>query len=195
MRPKRWRTGVSGQPLPSAATRSSIFRCLFPDFDLELCLSRDKAPVPVRGRESQAEAARRRSVAGRGDAPRRSARRAPRPARRRQFVDQLREVWKAPAHPISHEPKSGKSLQPGGPKFESTSAKPRTVPQTGGDWGLRSKVPPPIATAQTPLRKAMQAPTATMLAVPGSEARAFTVDLSRLCDRPYLEEVGPHPSL
>src|SRR5690606_25836027 len=45
--------------------------------------------------ERQAEEARRRPVAGQGDVAGRSAKKALRPARRRQLVDQVREVWKA----------------------------------------------------------------------------------------------------
>src|SRR5690606_24623353 len=45
--------------------------------------------------ERQAEEARRRPVAGQGDVSGRAAKKALRPARRRQLVDQVRETWKA----------------------------------------------------------------------------------------------------
>lgn len=53
-----------------------------------------EAAAPARGGEREAEADRGRSVVGQGHAAGRAAKKALRPARRRQLVDQVREAWK-----------------------------------------------------------------------------------------------------
>ena len=53
-----------------------------------------EAAAPARGRERQAEEARRRPVPGQGHAAGRPVKKALKPARRRQLVDEVRESWK-----------------------------------------------------------------------------------------------------